>query len=198
MKRTIAVLGTALLMAGAAQAQNQRPGADVRPFVGFGVTFGGDRLESFDFSNGTSSDVRAGGLVDFRGGVDFLIAGPFSGQASVGYHFDSANGNNGDYTFSRVPLELIGYVSVAPSFRLGAGLRKSLDVRVESDGVVSGFDSNFKSNTGFILEGEYFPWQRVGIKVRYVNEKFTGKDGTYRGQKFDGAHGGIYGVYYFF
>ena len=34
------------------------------------MTFGGDTLESFDFSNGTSTKVRAGGVADFKGGKD--------------------------------------------------------------------------------------------------------------------------------
>ena len=65
MKRTLAGLTGALLLAGAAHAQ-QRPGGDVRPFLGFGLTYGGDKLESFDFSNDTSSTVRAGNLVDLK------------------------------------------------------------------------------------------------------------------------------------
>ena len=198
MKNTTAVLAAALLAAGAAQAQAQRPGAAVRPFVGFGLTFGGDTLESFDFSNGTSTKVRAGGIVDLKGGVDFIVSGPVSMQASVGYHVDSANGSNGDYTFSRVPLELLGYFSPTQQFRIGAGLRKSVDTHVDSSGAVSGFDSNFKSKLAYVIEGEYFPWQRFGIKVRAVSEKFEGQSGTYRGKTYDGTHGGIYGVYYFF
>jgi len=198
MKKTIAVLAATLLMAGAAHAQAQRPGAAVRPFVGFGLTFGGDKLESFDFSDGTSTSVHAGGIVDFKGGVDFIVSGPVSMQASVGYHVDSAHGSNGDYTFSRVPLELLAYFSPANNFRIGGGLRKSVDAHVDSSGAVGGFDSNFESKLAYVIEGEYFPWQRFGIKVRAVSEKFEGQSGTYRGRTYDGTHGGIYGVYYFF
>jgi len=198
MKKALSVLAATLLMAGAAQAQAQRPGDPVRPFVGFGLTYGGDTLESFDFSNGTSAKVRAGGMVDFKGGVDFIVSGPVSMQASVGYHTDSANGSNGDYRFSRVPLELLAYFSPVSNFRMGGGLRKSLDAHVDSSGVVSGFDSTFKSKLAYVIEGEYFPWQRFGIKVRAVSEKFDGESGTYRGKRYDGSHGGIYGVYYFF
>ena len=198
MQKTIATLVATLLMAGAAQAQAQRPGAAVRPFVGFGLTFGGDTLESFDFSNGTSTKVRAGGIADLKGGVDFIVSGPVSMQASVGYHFDSANGSNGDYTFSRVPLEVLAYFSPTREFRIGGGLRKSVDTHVESNGAVSGFDSSFSSKLAYVVEAEYFPWQRFGIKVRAVSEKFEGRSGVYRGKTFDGTHGGIYGVYYFF
>lgn len=197
MKRTLAALAVALL-ASTAHAQAQRPGADVRPFVGFGLTYGGDKLESFDFSNGSSTTVRAGNLVDLRAGVDFLVGGPFSMQASIGYHFDAANGSNGDYTFSRVPFEFLGYYSVTPQVRLGGGFRQSFDAQVESNGAVRGFDSNFDSRLGFVLEAEWFVLPRLGIKFRGVSEKFEAKDGVYKGRDFDGSHAGVYGVFYFF
>jgi hypothetical protein len=197
MKRTLALLGATLLAATSIQAQ-QRPGAEVRPFVAFGLTYGGDELESFDFSNGSTTTVKAGGLVDMRAGVDFVVSGAFSMQASLGYHFDSANGSNGDYTFSRVPFEFLGYYSVNERFRIGGGVRQSFDAQVDSSGVVGGLDSTFDAKTGFVIEGEYFPWQRFGIKFRAVTEKFEGKDGVYRGRSYDGSHAGVYGVYYFF
>lgn len=196
MKRTLVCAAAALLLATAAHAQ-QRPGGDVRPFLGFGLTYGGDKLESFDFSNDTSSTVRAGNLVDLKAGVDFLVGGPFSMQASIGYHFDGVNGSNGDYSFSRVPFEFLGYYSINPQFRIGGGVRQSFGAQVDSNGVVGGLDSDFDARTGVVLEAEYFPWQRVGIKFRAVSEKFEGKDGVYRGQKFDGSHAGVYGVFYF-
>jgi len=196
MKRLLAALAIPLL-ATAAHAQ-QRPGAEVRPFVGFGLTYGGDKLESFDFSNGTTTTVRAGNLVDLRAGVDFLVSGPFSMQASVGYHFDAANGSNGDYTFSRVPFEFLGYYSVSERWRLGGGFRQSFDAHVDSNGAVRGFDSNFDAKLGFVLEAEWFVLPRLGLKFRGVSEKFEGKDGIYQGVKYDGSHAGVYAVFYFF
>ena len=196
MKRLLAV-AAATLVATSVHAQ-QRPGADVRPFIGFGLTYGGDKLESFDFSNGTSTTVRAGNLVDLRAGVDFLVGGPFSMQASLGYHADSANGSNGDYTFRRVPFEFLGYYSVTDTLRLGGGFRQSFDAQVDSGGVVGGLDANFDARLGFVLEGEWFVLPRLGIKFRAVSEKFEAKDGVYRGRSYDGSHAGVYGVFYFF
>jgi len=179
----------------AAQAQS-RPGSGFRPFVGLGITAGGDELASVDFSNGTSTSVHAGGLIDVKGGIDVLLDGPFSMQLSLGYHVDSADGSNGSYTFSRMPLELLGYVSPTDKFRLGVGVRSALDPRISSSGVLAGHNASFTSTLGVILEGEYFVLRSLGIKLRAVTEKYKGK-GINSGLTFDGTHGGVYAVYYF-
>lgn len=206
MKRALASIATcavtaaataALMLGGTAQAQT-RPGEPVRPFVSTGVTFGGDTLESFDFSNDTSSKVRAGGIFHVMAGVDFLLGGPVSGQVNIGWHFDSANGSNGDYKFSRIPVEALVFVSLTDRFRLGGGVRKAFEAQVDSSGAVGGFDSNFSSNTGVVVEGEYFFTDRFSMKARAVSEKYKGKDGVYSGRSYDGTHGGLYASFYFF
>lgn len=197
MKRTLVLALASLLIAGTAQAQS-RPGETVRPFFGMGLTFGGDRLEEFDFSNGTSSTVRTGGIIHLQAGVDVALGGPISMQANIGYHADSANGSNGDYEFTRMPVELLAFVSLTDSFRLGGGVRHAFDAQVNSSGAVGGFDSDFKARTGIVVEGEYFFAERVSVKVRAVSEKFEGKSGVYRGRTFDATHGGVYGSFYFF
>lgn len=193
-----ATIATGALLLGASSQAQTRPGVPVRPFVSAGVTYGGDTLESFDFSNDTSSKVRAGGIFHVMAGVDFLLGGPVSGQVNIGWHFDSANGSNGDYEFSRMPVEALVFVSLTDRFRLGGGLRKALDAQVDSSGAVGGFDSSFRSSTGVVVEGEYFFTDRFSMKARAVSEKYKGKDGVYSGRSFDGTHGGLYASFYFF
>jgi hypothetical protein len=190
------LLAMALATVANAGLAQSRPGSAVRPFLGLGFTGGGDELASVDFSNGSSTSVHAGGLVDFKAGVDMLLPGPFSMQLSLGYHVDSADGSNGSYTFSRMPLELLGYVSPIDKFRLGLGVRSAIDSHISSSGVLAGNNASFTSTVGVILEGEYFPFRSLGIKVRAVSEKYKGK-GINSGLTFDGTHGGVYGVYYF-
>lgn len=197
MKRSLALALATLLVASAAQAQT-RPGDTVRPFLGFGLTFGGDTLEEFNYSNGDSSKVHAGGIVHLVAGIDVAVGGPVSLQANIGYHADSANGSNGDYEFTRMPVELLGFVSLTDNFRLGAGVRHAFDAKVKSSGAVGGFNSKFKANTGVVVEGEYFFTDRASVKGRAVSEKFEGENGVYRGRKLDGTHGGVYASFYFF
>lgn len=191
------ILAAATLALAAAAHADTRPGNPVRPFIGLGVTHGGDTLASVQFSNGDTVDVYAGGVVDIRGGVDFQIANtPLSVQLSLGYHVDGANGSNGDYTFSRVPVEALGYVSVSPNVRIGAGLRKAFDAHISSSGVLAADDVPFRSTVGGIVEVEYFPLRQLGLKLRYVNERYRG-EGLNSGLTVDGSHGGIYASYYF-
>jgi hypothetical protein len=173
-----------------------RPGPPVRPFIGFGLTAGGDKQADFIYSNGTTSSVSTGGLVHLKGGVDIALKGPMSLQLSLGYHSDSATAANGSYTFSRMPLEVLAHVALSNNFRLGGGLRWALDPRVSSSGVLSGYDATFNAGTSFVAEGEFFPIKRLGIKLRLVRETFDGQ-GINRGLRYDGSHAGAYVVYYF-
>jgi hypothetical protein len=174
-----------------------RPGAAVRPFVSMGITGGGDQLGSFSYSNGTDASVHAGGVVHFLGGVDVAFPdGPMSMQVNLGYHFDTANASNGSYSFERMPLEVLGHVALSRNVRLGGGLRWALDPHISSSGVLSGNDASFNTRTALVLEGEYFPLKRLGIKLRAVHETFAGT-GSNRGRDVDASHVGAYVAYYF-
>jgi opacity protein-like surface antigen len=167
----------------------------VRPFLSFGVTGGGDTFDRFRYSNGQTKSVKAGGLVQFSGGVDIAFESPFSVQASLGYHTDAANGWDGDYTFSRYPVELLGHWRLNDQFRIGAGVRKALNAKIETGGSLAGGNASFKSSTGYIVEGEYFVLRNLGLKLRFVTEKYTDKAAPR--PEFDGDHIGFFGSWYF-
>ena len=171
----------------------------VHPLVGLALTGGGDTLSHVDYTNGTSQDISAGGLVQFYGGVEYHEKGsPFGVQATLGYHVDDTHARNGDQRFDRFPLELIALYNVAPKFRLGAGLRYAMDAKLHTSGAgqldngSGGGDFNFKSQLGEILMGEWLITPSMGLQLRYVHE-------TYKldGVSFDGSHGGLGFNYYF-
>lgn len=169
------------------------------PFLGGGLTAGGDKVNSSAITrvNGDTENLHAGGLFDLRAGLDFRMAGTdISLQGVVAYHTDRSDADNGSVDFSRMPLEFLVQWHANEKWAFGGGLRKTTGVRYNGSGAGVGFgtDQKFKSSTGWIVEAEYFIIPKVGLKMRYVNEDYTSK--TY-GTKFDGSHFGVLGVYYF-
>jgi hypothetical protein len=168
---------------------------DFTGFVGMGLTGGGDTLVHVTYTNGDTHDIKAGGLIDFRGGFEYRQKGsPFAIQGSIGYHFDRASASNGSVRFERFPVELLGFWYATPNVRLGGGVRYATSPEVRSSGVASSSVGNasLSADPGAVLEGEYLFGDHFGVTLRAVTEKY--KVG---GVKIDGDHIGVRFNYYF-
>ncbi|MBI5718544.1 MAG: hypothetical protein HZC37_12750 [Burkholderiales bacterium] len=188
---TMALAG--LGAAGSASAQ----GVDrsVRGLVGIGLTGGGDKLATVQWSNGDSTNINAGGQFDLRAGVDVRLGEtPFSLQASLGWFAQRAGGTNGSVTFERFPLELMGSWRAADNFRLGAGVRRTGDAKLKGRGAASNIGTTtFKGEVGGVLEGEWLFARIYGLALRAVSEEYKAPNG----EKADGSHIGLrFSVYF--
>lgn len=173
----------------------------MRPFLGLGLTFGGEDLATAYYTSGNSQTVTTGGLLDLRLGLEYHLNGlPLAIQGVVAYHLDSATATNGDLRFSRVPVELIAMYDLGNQWRLGVGMRKATGAKVTASGSAtsSGFGSStdFKSDLGFLVSAEYMVAPQVGLQARYVNESYTIQFPSSQ-PKVDGSHFGIFGLLYF-
>lgn len=183
------ILGAAALCAVAAAH------ADVAGFAGLGITGGGDKLATVEYTNGDTQNINSGGLVEFRGGAEYRAPNqPWAVQASIGYHVDRTAARNGDITFSRWPIELIGLWSAAPNVRLGAGLRYATNARLSSSGASYIGNYDMSASTGAIVEAEYLFTPHMGLAARYVSERYKFDNGV----SVDGNHVGVHFSYYFF
>lgn len=199
MKPLLASMILAASLVPAAQAQQY--GGTLKPFVGIGLTFGGEDLATAEYSNGSTYTVTTGGLVDFRAGLEYrLINSPWALQAVLGYHTDSSNATNGKFQFSRIPVELIAMADMSDQWRIGFGLRKASSAKVSTSGdavgqTVFGRSTTFVSNLGVLFQAEYRVTPNFGLQARYVNERYQIKFS--QPQEVDGSHAGIFGVLYF-
>lgn len=162
--------------------------------MGMGLTFGGDTLVTVHFTDGSTRDVKSGRLVHFYGGYEYRLSNRVSVQASLGYHVDDISAKNGDASFSRYPLEVLGYYGITDSVRLGAGLRHVMNPKIKTSGAASVGNYDFEDTNGFVVEGEYLFTPQVGVKLRGVSEKYKLKGSS---TSVSGNHGGIYFSYYF-
>jgi hypothetical protein len=168
-------------------------GNPVHPLVGIAITGGGDKLSSVEFVDGPTQSVTAGGLVQFYGGVEYHEKGsPVGVQATLGYHVDSVNADNGSQKFQRFPAEVIALFNATPKFRMGIGARYAMAAKFTSDGAGYVGNGDFKSQLGGLVMAEWLITQSMGVQLRYVHE-------TYKldGLKVDGSHGGLGFNYYF-
>jgi hypothetical protein len=197
MNQALRAASTAVLLALlAGTAHSQTDERTVRGILGTGLTFGGDKLATAQFTNGSSQSIRAGGLVQIYGGAEFRLGTLVTVQATAGYHVDNTTASNGDVRFSRWPLELLGHVAVNEQVRLGGGIRHINGAKLNASGAGSAVAPNvdFDASTGVVVEGEYRFSPSFGLKLRYVTEDYTPK-GTRA--KIKGNHVGLMGSFYF-
>ena len=199
MKNIAFAFALAMASMGAAQAQTWVPVQDIatkplRFVVGAGVTYGGEKLITAQYTDGDTVDIDGGGTVTLLAGLDYRVNPQFSVQATVGYHVDNAAGSNGDIRFERVPVELLGYYHVNDKVRVGGGLRYVTATALRTSGVADIGDYEFKDTTSPVAEIEYLYSPRLGFRLRYVNDKF--KDKTFN-ETVKGDHVGALVNFYF-
>jgi hypothetical protein len=188
----IGALLATLALAASAQGQDTRP---VRALVGMGLTFGGDKLATVGFTDGSSESIRSGGLFTLYAGAEFRASDVLAIQATFGYHADSTSAaSNGSLRFSRYPLDLLALYSVNDKVRLGGGVEFVNNPKVAGSGDLRNVNVGFKNSTGLVLEGEYLFTPRFGAKARVAAHEFESKA---TGEKVDGNYFGLMLNYYF-
>ena len=189
------LVGAALALGAAFSAQAADAGSPFKFLLGAGLTFGGDTLITVPFTDGSSDDIKAGGLIHLYGGGEYRFSDVFALQATIGYHInDTKAASNGSVRFTRIPVDLLGLYSLTDKVRIGGGAQFVSGPELKGSGVASNVNQKFDSTTGVVVEGEYLFTPHTGLKLRYVSEKFTPEGG---GEKIDGSHVGVMFSYYF-
>jgi hypothetical protein len=196
MKKAVFALA-ALAIASSSYAQvTAAPARTVHGFVGLGLSAGGDKLATAEYTNGNTASIRAGSGVYFTGGLDFRINEQFSAQTSVNFHIDEQSASNGNLKFQRFPIEALGFYHIDQNWKIGTGLRYVSSAKLSGSGAGEIDDVKFDNTLSAVLETEYMFTPQVSVKVRYVNEKFEVKNG-YRKVDVKANHVGVSGNFYF-
>lgn len=190
-----AILAAAITIGSVFSAQAADAASPLRFLAGAGLTFGGDTLANVQFSNGSSENIKGGGLFVIYGGLEYRVGTAVSLQATVGYHVDDTSAaSNGSVRFSRVPVDLLAFYHVNDQVRIGGGVQMVNGPELKGSGVASNVNLKFDNATGGVIEGEYLFNPKMGAKLRYVSVKFKPEGG---GAKADGSHLGLMFNYYF-
>lgn len=187
---TVALLSSAPARAYDTQAQQQKEveqGVHARKAAGLirmALDVGGEELAKVQWSDGSTSTVKAGQLATFEGGVLFNPDAKWSVEATIGYKFDKVNGSNGSITFSRIPLTVLGGVGNG-THRFGVGPTLHLSTSFECDATgITGcpFTADYGTNVGAVLQYAFRSGARgasswgldAGARITLIGYKASG------------------------
>lgn len=133
-----------------------------------GITYGGDELAKVRFLDGGSQKIKAGSLLYVGAGFLARFSNtPISLQATINYHFDISTAENGDATFSRVPLEAIAFYT-KDKFRFGAGLSYHMSPELEIDTDFGGRTDGFDDALGYVFQVDYLAAKNLALGGRIL------------------------------
>jgi opacity protein-like surface antigen len=188
-------LGAALAAGAAFNAHAADADSPFKFMIGTGLTYGGDSMVSVPLSDSSQDVFRAGGLVYTYGGAEYQLTDKVALQATVGYHMNYARASSdGKVRFTRIPVDLLALYAITDKIRVGGGAQFVNSPELKGSGAASSVNQKYDSTVGAVMEGEYLFTPHIGLKLRYVAEKFKPNDG---GPSVDGSHAGFLFNYYF-
>lgn len=193
--KTSLVCSLAVVLAGlSASAQAQL--FDERPnfLLSVGLGYGGDRLASVNYMDGSSQSIHAGDGISINAGITLPQSDRIDVQYTIGYETSSAIATSGELTFVRMPLEAVALYRTDWDWRLGGGLRYPIQAKTIGS---SSLTQSFTPALGLVLEAQYLFSAGMGEKtqsvfsIRYIKDKYTGDNDqtTYRGDHFTLSYG---------
>jgi len=187
IKQIVAGALLGLMAAGAARAD----GPVWQPLLGVGLTVGGDKfIEGIQYSDGYSEDIAAGQFLQIYAGVRYQAVPQFSVQATAGYHVDQTRrSSNGSARFARYPFEALAHFHITDQVRVGGGMRFVTGAQFTSSGLLAQGNPSFDDTIGAVAEIEYLAAPQLGLKLRYVSEKYQAKAPFQ--SNVDGSHVGF-------
>ncbi len=188
--RTLALLSVLSGMSYTAQA------AEVRGLFNMGYDFGGDRLVTVVYSDGTRESVDANKALYFGGGISLVHnqAGTMETQFTFNYHFDETDPYaSGGVKYSATSFDAVQVFNVNQA-SFGVGLTYHMSPKVTGTGVVSG-NIQFDDALGMVFQVGYRLSDRSTIGMRYTNIKYkvagvADADGSGLGIFFNFGFGG--------
>ena len=146
-----------------------------------GLEYGGERVVQFQYDDGTTPDVTAGGgLLITGGGVIGLFtrgAHALDAQVNVGFKYRTIPpATNQEVTWLRFPLEGMLFYRTPVGLRLGAGATVHLHNVMSTSGEVLNGRLQFKNNPGFLMQAEYVR-SNVAFDLRYTALQYEVESG---------------------
>jgi hypothetical protein len=165
--------------------------AEVRGLFNVGYDFGGDRLVTVIYTDGSSDFVDANRGIFFGGGVAIVWdpAGAMETQLTLNYKFEETDPfASGGVKFSTTQFDAVQAFNVSPQLSLGVGLTYHMSPKVAGTGVISG-TAQYDDAAGALFQLGFRLSDRSQIGLRYTNI-------TYKGRGLASADGSGFGVFF--
>ena len=193
---TLAILAfaSAVVSLPAAPAAAQTP---LYGIVRFGGEYGGDKLLEFEYEDGTTPDVTAGGglLLSVGGGSRLvrLGRGSLDAQVTAGFKWRTIPpAENQDANWIRFPVEGLLMYRLPSGFRFGAGPTVHLANKFKTSGAVLNESIEFDNTPGFVVQAEYVR-RNISFDLRYTSLEYEIKRSV---EKVDASSIGV-GISFF-
>jgi len=147
-------------------------GARFHLLLTLGLQFGGEALVEFRWSDGETSQLRAGSGVNITlGGLLEPYRGPIHTlqlQGTVGYSYTGTSALNGSAQITHVPVELLAFYYHRPShLRIGGGPQYQINSSFVGTGAIAG-TVPFDNALGLVLQAEWLPYSVMSVYARYT------------------------------
>lgn len=162
--------------------------------INLGLTAGtsDETLVDGRYTTGEQAKIRAGGLYYAGFGVD-SGNDDFGVIGNLAYHFDGTSGNTVDderFVFRRWSFELLPYLTVSKSFRVGAGATYHFNTESFIQLTEGKSYADFDNSLGATLFGGYnLPESKSWIELRYTYMRYDRSDVA--AEEVDGSHFGL-------
>ena len=168
------------LFANPAAAQGRFRGA-----IRVGGDYGGEKVLQFEYEDGSTPDVIAGGGLLFTAGGALGVfsrgAHSVDAQVNLGVKYRTIpEASNQDVSWLRFPLEALMFYRTPVGIRLGAGTTVHLGNVMKASGSVLNSRVEFENKPGFLLQAEYVR-KNIAFDLRYTALEYelsSGGSGT--------------------
>lgn len=148
----------------------------IHGIIRFGGEYGGEKVLEFEYEDGTTPDVTAGGglLLSVGGGAQLarLGRGALDAQLTAGFKWRTIPpADNQDANWIRFPLEGLLFYRLPSGFRVGAGPTVHFGNKFKTSGAVLNQSVEFKNTPGVVVQAEYIR-RNVSFDLRYTKLEY--------------------------
>ena len=173
---TLALAAALVSLPASASAQSK-----IHGIARVGLEYGGDKVVEFEYEDGSTPDVTAGGgiVLTLGGGAQLASIGrnALDAQLNAGLKWRTIpEATNQDANWMRFPVEGLFYFRMPSGFRFGAGATVHLANALKTSGSVLNSKVEFKNNPGALLQAEYMRGNMV-FDLRYTALEYEAEGG---------------------
>ena len=185
-----------LVLSAVATASPAEAQGKLRGMARLGVEYGGEKVIQFQYSDGSSPEVTAGGGLLLSGGAALEVFKSLDAQVSAGWKYQTIpEASNQTASWKRFPVEGLLFYRTPLGLRLGGGATMHLRNVLAASGATLNSRVEFKNNPGYVLQAEY-ERPAFSFDVRYTMMKYeveSGGSGTVGANSFGAGFSFLFG-----
>lgn len=132
-----------------------------------GIEFGGEKVATVSFTDGSEQSVKTGDGLTLSGGAHLRINPSWDVRTTVGYKYVTTKADNADIHLDRIVFKGVAdYFFNNSKWYLGGGIVNHTSVKFDADGL--GPNVDFGNATGAVIEGG---WSFVAVTYTLMSYK---------------------------